>query len=327
MRQNRRAVPYQYEPLVTPGGWHGSELQFAIRLTQIVDDLYQKYGALRQKTKNVEPSTPTDEPVDADTLNGKTADDFLAVDGTAVNAEKLGGKAPKYYLPAVNLLDNSNFKNPVNQRGVSGAISATGYFVDRWKLVSGSVTVDTDGLTLNGEIAQILENAPADAVTAAASAGTASFDAATNTFSLTASGELIKWAALYEGSYTADTLPPYVPKGYVAELLECQRYFFPLDRGCICFGSVNKWGSTFYGTIYTPVAMRTKPSISTTSNNYSLTNNGTQVDLTSTLTVQQMTGNTVQIMMDVTNKGMGAAMVTKLWITADPASAYLSADL
>ena len=35
----------------------------------------------------------------------------------------------------------------------------------------------------------------------------------------------IEWAALYEGSYTAETLPPYVPNGYAAELAECQRYF------------------------------------------------------------------------------------------------------
>lgn len=35
----------------------------------------------------------------------------------------------------------------------------------------------------------------------------------------------IKWVALYEGEYTAETLPPYVPKGYAAELAECQRYF------------------------------------------------------------------------------------------------------
>lgn len=35
----------------------------------------------------------------------------------------------------------------------------------------------------------------------------------------------IEWSALYEGSYTADTLPPYVPKGYAAEMMECQRYY------------------------------------------------------------------------------------------------------
>ena len=35
----------------------------------------------------------------------------------------------------------------------------------------------------------------------------------------------VKWAAMYEGAYTADTLPAYVPKGYAAELAECQRYY------------------------------------------------------------------------------------------------------
>lgn len=37
---------------------------------------------------------------------------------------------------------------------------------------------------------------------------------------------VFKWAALYEGSYTADTLPAYQPKGYAAELAECQRYYW-----------------------------------------------------------------------------------------------------
>lgn len=36
----------------------------------------------------------------------------------------------------------------------------------------------------------------------------------------------IRWVALYEGAYTADTLPDYVPKGYAAELAECQRYYW-----------------------------------------------------------------------------------------------------
>ena len=39
------------------------------------------------------------------------------------------------------------------------------------------------------------------------------------------SGSKIKCVALYEGSYTADTLPPYVPKGYAAELAQCKRYY------------------------------------------------------------------------------------------------------
>lgn len=35
----------------------------------------------------------------------------------------------------------------------------------------------------------------------------------------------VKWAALYEGTYTADTLPEYVEQSYVNELLECQRFY------------------------------------------------------------------------------------------------------
>lgn len=43
------------------------------------------------------------------------------------------------------------------------------------------------------------------------------------------------WAAMYEGEYTADNLPPYVPKGYTAELAECQRRFVNVANG-IAYG-------------------------------------------------------------------------------------------
>ena len=41
----------------------------------------------------------------------------------------------------------------------------------------------------------------------------------------TGTAAVVRWAALYEGEYTAETLPPYVPKGYAAELAECLRYY------------------------------------------------------------------------------------------------------
>lgn len=120
-----------------------------------------------------------------------------------------------------NLLDNSDFTNPVNQRGVSGTISTAGYFIDRWKLISGTVQITENGLVLNGTMSQILENAAGTDVTASASAGTASYDNSTKTFTLTATGQTITWAKLEKGSVAT----PYVPKGYGAELAECQRYF------------------------------------------------------------------------------------------------------
>ena len=41
------------------------------------------------------------------------------------------------------------------------------------------------------------------------------------------------WAALYEGEYTAANLPFYKPKGYAAELRECQRYFIHDVAACV----------------------------------------------------------------------------------------------
>lgn len=41
----------------------------------------------------------------------------------------------------------------------------------------------------------------------------------------TGTAAVVRWAALYEGEYTVETLPPYVPKGYAAELAECLRYY------------------------------------------------------------------------------------------------------
>ncbi len=39
----------QYEPLVTPAGWTGDEKRFAVRLTKILDELYERVGGVRKK--------------------------------------------------------------------------------------------------------------------------------------------------------------------------------------------------------------------------------------------------------------------------------------
>lgn len=74
------------------------------------------------------------------------------------------------------------------------------------------------------------------------------------------------WAALYEGSYTAETLPPYVPKGYAVELAECQRYALPFnDAGSSGFsGYLHSDGVTARIFIPTPIQFRSDavPSIS-----------------------------------------------------------------
>lgn len=127
---------------------------------------------------------------------------------------------------AHNLLDNSRFE--IAQEGYGGLHGTQAYACDRWKLVSGSVSHSDAGMSLNGTISQGISEAPSGPVTPAASAGTITYDASTNTVTLsTMQDTVIKWAALYEGIYTANTLPPCHPKGYMAELLACQRYYYP----------------------------------------------------------------------------------------------------
>ena len=124
-----------------------------------------------------------------------------------------------------NLLINPWFVNPVNQRKASGVISQEGYFIDRWKLVSGSVEVTSAGLLLNGTIAQILEYPAGEDVTASSSAGTASYDNSTQTFTLTANGVLVEWAKLEAGGCATAFSPPDA----ASELEKCRRYYCRID--------------------------------------------------------------------------------------------------
>lgn len=139
-----------------------------------------------------------------------------------------------------NMLDNWYFVDPVNQRGAGGTITAAGYFIDRWKLVSGSITLGADGLVLNGTIAQILETAPTSAVTACALTGAgimpADYDTATKTVSITGSGIPIIAAKLElgpvqtlahqdaDGNWVLNDPPP----NKALELAKCQRHQYPL---------------------------------------------------------------------------------------------------
>lgn len=128
-----------------------------------------------------------------------------------------------------NLLDNSDFTNLVAQAGIGGNHGTVAYAADRWILDSGTVSYAAGvGLTLNGTIRQKLEFPPTgDAISFVGMAsGEASIRYEDRAVTITSSGGVLKWAALYKGSYTAETLPEYQPKGYCAELEECQRYYF-----------------------------------------------------------------------------------------------------
>lgn len=200
-----------------------------------------------------------------------------------------------------NLLDNSDFRNPVNQRGVTdGVYTDWAYFLDRWRgLDNANVSLTSSGLKISsGKIAQSLpEGARIPGKTYTFAVGLATGDVRFLVYTLpsetvsswvtfgiayhediniAAGGDqlnhnvmiefmsecTIVWAALYEGEYTAATLPEYQPKGYGAELAECQRYFWRYWNywKLVGTGIVRSDGSPHW-TINHPVSMRIAPTI------------------------------------------------------------------
>ncbi|MDO5544481.1 MAG: hypothetical protein Q4F81_01415 [Eubacteriales bacterium] len=174
-----------------------------------------------------------------------------------------------------NLLDNSDFTNLVAQAGIGGDHGSVAYAADRWILTSGTISYEAGvGLTLDGTITQKLERIPEEATPAVGMvSGTAEIRFSNGAVEITSSGGVLKWAALYEGTYTAAAMPEYQPKGYGAELRECQRYFMKFASGAQYLGYTS---STTGGIIdlYVPSVFRATPSLSITGINW-LRVNGT----------------------------------------------------
>ena len=217
-------------------------------------------------------------------------------------------------MPAHNLLDNSDFRNPVNQRGKNTYSDAGNeYTIDRWKTQYGTnMSIENGYINIfgNWELYQYIQN-PKDGIYTFAAririnsvgqhqpviyvndgSGTGNeclLDANTGewktyilqdnlssttgetiTFALAPRGGngtgsiSVEWAAMYKGAYDASTLPAYQPKGYAAELAECQRYFQATDNPFFV-GSAST-GVNYHGvSFFTP--MRIVPTITVSSQN------------------------------------------------------------
>lgn len=191
-----------------------------------------------------------------------------------------------------NLLDNSDFRNPVNQRGITNTTTDSTYIIDRWRVDSqasnGKVSIGSNGIVLEpaassycgiyqccdrytsmkGKVYTIalLVNNVWESHTFTMGSQMMGLDFANGLefYSIDTAHALIRnrggnasitvqCAALYEGSYTADTLPEYQPKGYAAELAECQRYCLRMQYGVISGISL---GATTQLVVPTPVTMR-----------------------------------------------------------------------
>ena len=191
------------------------------------------------------------DPVDYNEVN----DNYNKIDNGVKTAMK--GRA------AHNWMDNSNFQ--INQRGKT-IYNAAGYNIDRWYTNMGenaTVTVGSGKITISksaigGSFRQALpvdltgktmtyavktaNGVTCKSAVISSSSSFAQIDGVNAYLSVFAeNGQTffqiyfndsssitldLYWAALYEGSYTADTLPAYQPKGYAAELAECQRYYY-----------------------------------------------------------------------------------------------------
>lgn len=84
---------YQYEPLVTPAKWQGDERRFSIRLSQLLDDLFGKYGSMASKVKSLEKAvaelpTEPEEPEEPE-VPSITIDNVYPVGSVYVSSENV----------------------------------------------------------------------------------------------------------------------------------------------------------------------------------------------------------------------------------------------
>lgn len=204
--------------------------------------------------------------------------------------ESGGGSTTIIQGSAANLLDNSYFVDPINQR--EGTNYTQYYSIDRWciptldgelvtkmEVVTGGITISATGEWQEPPVYQLLEADTSGTFTAALCDASGKISCASGAisagaiesgavrcevrndglikFSITAAGTY-KWAALYRGTYTTSTLPAYEQKPRGAEMLECRRYFRAIRGGALTGFMAS--GTCIFG-MPIEVPMRTTPSI------------------------------------------------------------------
>ena len=258
------------------------------------------------------------------------------LDHTAQEIDDAVDLAPQLSNP--NLLDNWYFGNPVNQRNVSGTIDAVGYFLDRWKLVSGSVTIGSNGITLNGTIVQILETAVGTDVTASAltteGVVVASYDNNSKTISLTGTGQTFVAAKLELGSqqtlahqengvWVLNEIPDYGE-----QLRRCQRYFFRLQLGYGYDSIGTGFANSTTGCripLPVPVPFRTVPSVTSTGS-FALFKDG-QSSISATISSVRGKSSLAMPVLEISASGLTQNGVYVLTSSSGDSSISLSADL
>ena len=248
-----------------------------------------------------------------------------------------------------NLLDNSDFVHPINQRSETSKQASWAYWIDRWlaDTEKTAAQLTSSGIHLpatNEKNLRILQRVPLERIKKGQSYTIAAYDASGNVFcvsgvfdgeqltgdassggkywlSLNKGDNLTYWycildayaditvkcTALYEGEYTAETLPPYVPKGYAAELAECLRYYRKIKSNNETFSGYAANGVAY---AFIPLqAMRIAPTV-TVGGKFYYTLGSTQGTTTETATAHNANANRVVVKCAVSVTGIYTGVIT-----------------
>ena len=124
----------------------------------------------------------------------------------------------------------------------------------------------------------------------------------------TGTAAIVQWAALYEGEYTAETLPPYVPKGYAAELAECLIYYRKIKANNETFPGYAANGVA-YAFIALTQPMRISPTV-TGGGKFYYTLGSAQGTTTETATAHNANANRVVVKCAVAVTGICTGVIT-----------------
>lgn len=124
----------------------------------------------------------------------------------------------------------------------------------------------------------------------------------------TGTAAVVRWAAIYEGEYTAETLPPYVPKGYAAELAECLRYYRKIKADTQTFVGYAT-GGVAYAFIPLTQAMRISPTV-TGGGKFYYTLGSAQGTTAETATAHNANANRVVVKCGVSVTGVCTGVIT-----------------
>ena len=186
-----------------------------------------------------------------------------------------------------NLLINSNFIDPINQRGET-TYSGNAYGIDRWKgaTVGSSIGISGSGVFITGQITQYVEmkssnigrtmtmsscdsngnikSITGELDTSSVSGNNMSFVYNGSKYSIAASiggGTRYRWVKLEFGS--SPTL--YVPRSRAEEVMLCLRYYWRIQQTNSDFnyfgGGIANASTNTYFTINLPVYMRDFPEL------------------------------------------------------------------